>query len=159
MNYLLDSIRRLDNRNSAISERIASFEMEVKASRDDILRMEEDRKSFQNAILDMMLRRQQENKLHTNVSMKYQVGSLCNENEKYSPKNEGGVTDDIVNIETTAYKSQRYSPLNPSKKTDITSTPLKVGFINYDKREKLVVKPLSVDIDMNKRIWGDNSEN
>ncbi|PON61797.1 hypothetical protein TorRG33x02_280870 [Trema orientale] len=159
MNYLLDSIRRLDNRCSTISERIANFEIEVKASRDDIRRMEEDRKSFQNTILDMILGRRQENKLHTNVSMKYQVGSLCNENEKYYPKSEGGIADDIVNIETTTYKSRRCSPLNQSKETDITSTPSKVGFTNYDKREKLVAKSSSVDIDINKRIWGYNSEN
>ncbi|PON58625.1 hypothetical protein PanWU01x14_165150 [Parasponia andersonii] len=67
--------------------------------------MEKDRRSFQNTILDMMLGRQQGEKLHTNVSMKNEVESLCNENEKYSQKSEGGVGDDIVNMERTAYKS------------------------------------------------------
>ncbi|PON88405.1 hypothetical protein TorRG33x02_157710 [Trema orientale] len=75
--------------------------------------MEEDKRSFQNTTLDMMLGHQQEEKLHTNVSMKNQVGSLCNENEKYSQKSEGGISNDIVNMETTAYISPgRYSSSN-----------------------------------------------
>ncbi|PON95507.1 Ulp1 protease family, C-terminal catalytic domain containing protein [Trema orientale] len=157
MNYLLNSIRRLDNHCSTISNRIASFEMEVKASRDDIRRMEEDRRSFQNTILDMMLGCQQEEKLHTNVSMKNQVGSLCNENEKYSQKREVDAGDDIVNMETTAYKSPGCLKMNQSKETYLESIPSKMEFTNYDKREKLVVKPSTVDIDKNKRIWRGNS--